>query len=186
MGPKAAEEKLISSRRVRKGKRGPASQQFTSIEKECVRILAEDGHSQQTIAYRAGLSLSEFKRALLADTQLREAWETGIAEERLRIVRALRKTAFSSTNPRQIPAAGLLAKMRHGFSESGGSSATSNVNVAINLPAPQDARKYQAIINRTQKNAPAVIEHQSTIGPPEPLDPIASVKRRQQEARPNV
>jgi len=186
MGPKAAEEKLISSRRRRKGKRGPASQKFTSIEKECVRVLAEDGHSQQSISYRAGLSLSEFKRALQADRGLREAWETGIAEEKLLIVKALRKTAFSSTNPRQVPAAVLLAKMRHGFSDNAGSSATSNVNVAINLPAPQDARKYQAIINRTQKNEPAVIQHQPTDGPPAPLDPIASVKRRQQETRQNV
>ena len=161
MTPKVAEAKLIDRRKRVITNRGPQSRGFTIIERDAVRCLASHAHSQQTIANLAGMSLAHFKRSMESDSKLREAYDAGISEERFRIDSALLKTALDSRNPRQVQAAMSLLKSRHGVTDGGGLSVAVQVNNILSLPSPQDARKYQAVIKRIAKQAPATIEHKS-------------------------
>lgn len=182
MTPKAAEEKLLARhKRVSQRKSGPASLQFTITEKQAVRTLAAQGHSQGTIASRAKMSLSQLKRAFESDPELREAFDQGLAEERLVLDQALLKTARDSKNPRQVQAVMSLLKSRHGYREGSLSGTQVNVQVNNNLPAPLDPRKFAALMKRIEKQgAPEVIEVT-----PEPrpvnvsIDPVAAVKADQ-------
>lgn len=161
MTPKTAEAKLMDRRKRVATKRGPQSASFTMIERDAVQCLAAHAHSQTTIAARAGMSARQFQRACESDTKLRDAYDAGIAEERLRIDSALLKTALDSKNPRQVQAAMSLLKSRHGLTEGGGGSVSVNVQNVLALPPPQDSRKYQSIIKRVAAQTPTVIEHKT-------------------------
>ncbi len=183
MTPKVAEEKLIERRKRVITNRGPHKRGFTIIERDAVRCLASHAHSQQTIANRAGMSLAHFKREFESDSKLREAYDAGIAEERLSIDTALLKTALDSRNPRQIQAAVSLLKSRHGYTDGGGVSVAVQVNNILSLPSPQDTRKYQAVIKRVAKQAPATIEHDASLsGPRIALDPVKTALGIPQDA----
>ena len=161
MTPKVAEEKLIARRKRVATKRGPKSLGFTITEQDAVRCLAAHTHSQTTIATRAGMSARDFRRACEADSKLRDAFDAGVAEERLKLDSALFKTALDSKNPRQVQAAMSLLKSRHGLTEGGGASVSVNVNNVLALPSPQDARKYIATVKRIAAQTPTVIEHKT-------------------------
>ena len=182
MNVKGAEKTLIESRRRRKKRTGPPSLDYTEPERIAVQTLAANCHIQASIAGLSGLSISQFKRGFEADPKVRAAWEMGVAQERVKIEQALLRTALSPSNPRQVQAATALLKSRHGVSEGGGSSVSVNVQNVFALPAPQDARKYQAIIKRTQKHQPSLIEHETQAQGariPTAPDPIATLKRKQ-------
>lgn len=180
MTPKQAEAILIARKqRVSGNKGGAESLAFSKQEREAIRHLAAQAHSQGTIANRAGITLAQLKRAFEMDTLLREAYDAGIAEERLKIDQALLKTALDSKNPRQVQSAMSLLKSRHGLTEGGGKSVSVNVNNVLALPSPQDFRKYQSIMKRVTKLAPTVIEHAPQGTPRIAVDPIKAVREKQ-------
>ena len=106
MTPAVAETKLIESRRTRKKATGPPSLGFTITQIQAVRALAANCHSQRSIATLAGLTHKQFRAAMEADPELRDAWDVGIADERSSIESALLKTALATGNPRQVQAGG--------------------------------------------------------------------------------
>lgn len=181
MTPKQAEAHLLERhKRVELRKGGPPSLKFTRMEKLAVQCLAAHAHTQATIANRAHMSVQQLAKAFDGDPALREAYDQGIAEERLRIDTALLKTALDTKNPRQVQACMSLLKSRHGVTEGGGKGVSVQVNNVLALPSPQDARKYQSMIKRVAKNAPTMIEQEATPpGPRVEVDPIQAVKDSQ-------
>jgi hypothetical protein len=183
--PKTAEAKLIERKR-KKRRTGPMPLSFTIPEIDAVRTLAAHGHSQATIASRAGLTSKQFKKAREKDERLDEAMIAGRAEEKLRITTALLKTATDSSNPRQVQAAVTLAKMRHGFRDgSGGGGVEVNVTNQLAIPGPLDARTYRKLVADAVKDRPVLIEQKDDEARPLrlPDDPVGSVLSKRRESR---
>lgn len=187
MTEKQALEKLLERhKRVSARKSGPMPLGFTIPEKQAVRTLAASQHSKGTIAARAGMSRKQFDKALEADSELADAFEAGVAEERLKIEQALYKAATDVRNPRQVQACMALLKVRHGYRDNSATSATQvNVQVNNNLPAPLDPRRFAAMMKRIEKQRPPV-EIEATPeprGPNTETDPITAIREAQKESR---
>jgi hypothetical protein len=185
MTPKEAEKHLLERhKRVELRKGGAPSLKFTRLEKLAVQCLAAHAHTQATIANRAHMSIKQLSKAFEGDPELREAYDQGIAEERLRIDTALLKTATDGKNPRQVQAAMSLLKSRHGVTEGGGKGVSVQVNNVLALPSPQDSRKYLSTVKRVAARAPVTVEHapqEQDRAPIKRVDPVAAVRAAQGE-----
>lgn len=177
-----ASAKLQARRRRTARRRGPASQQFTAIECEAIRVLSSHGKTQESLARDSGLSIKQFRTAMEKDEKLRDAWDVGKAVRREKRIAELE----AQSRKGNVRATELLLRYEHRDAgpqtQRGGTDVTVNIN-ANTIPPAQDGRTYAALMKRIQKgNAPTLIEH----GEPERpviVDPIASVKAKQRQER---
>ena len=68
-----ASAKLQTRRRRTARRRGPASQQFTAIECEAIRVLSSHGKTQESLARDSGMTIKQFRTAMEKDEKLRDA-----------------------------------------------------------------------------------------------------------------
>src|SRR5712664_1586806 len=96
------------------------------------RMIAASGGSQKLIAAELGISLTALKALMARDERVRLAYEAGLAEEEMILVRGLREAAAAGA---WVPALFLL-KTRHNYIE-GAAPPSTAPNIIITLP---DAR----------------------------------------------
>lgn len=183
MNRTAASARLQTRRRRTHRRAGPASQRFTPLECEAVRVLSSHGKTQESLARDSGLTIKQFRTAMEKDEKLRDAWDMGKAVRREKRISELE----AQSRKGNVRATELLLRYEHrdaGPQTQRGAAADVTVNINANMiPPAQDGRSYAALMKRIQKgNAPTLIEHDE-LERPDDIDPIAAVKLKQQQER---
>jgi hypothetical protein len=117
------------------------------------RVIAASGGSQKLIAAELGISLTALKALMQRDERVRLAYEAGLAEEEMILVRGLREAAAAGA---WVPALFLL-KTRHNYIE-GAAPPSTAPNIIITLPDARSPQDYLRIINETPPALAAPIE----------------------------
>lgn len=157
-------------RRMSRQKSGPLSLSFGPREIEAVRVMAEKGRSQESIANLSGLTTKRLREAMEKDDDLREAWLLGKAERREKRIAELE----AESRKGNVRATELLLRYEHRdagpTTKQPDQSTTININ-ADSVAAQIDGRKFTALLERmNKKREPVVIEHEPTRE--EETDPI--------------
>jgi hypothetical protein len=109
------------------------------------RMIASSGGSQKLIAAELGISLTALKALMQRDERVRLAYEAGLAEEEMILVRGLREAAAAGA---WVPALFLL-KTRHNYIE-GAAPPSTAPNITLVLPDSRSPEDYLRVINAPQ------------------------------------